>query len=257
MYKSNVNNLKQNLQNVIDEELMKPLEEIDSDLISECVDFIIEIDGKTEECQLTESEIKEAKERLFKHIDLENSNIIKHNKIKRRVIIACAILMSLLIVTVASIAFDWDYSIIKLLTNMDSEEVQHLEDGTIISKVNDPIFNTVEELQIYINDTILYPTYLPEGVELDKINYHESVDKQITISYKSNKIELEYIIRPEVEWFERMKSGDETNMIGDHLCYSTILENELYYIAFVYKNRFYSFECSDCDELILIIKNLN
>jgi len=85
--KFNIEELKEYLNQIIDAEIKKPLSEMDTDLIGECVDFMLEIEEQ--KIMIPEYKIKE----------ITKSIIEKHYKPKRkifnviRIVSACVIII--------------------------------------------------------------------------------------------------------------------------------------------------------------------
>lgn len=240
--------LKNHFQNLIDRELEKPIEEQDSELIGECVDFIIALDGKTEECKLTKSDINNAKKQIF-----FKAKKVKH--LRKGVIIACAILVSLLIISVVAIAFDWDYSIIKLLESMNVGDAVNIDNVEIQKLTNYIQFTSYEDLINYTGYDILAPAYLPGRVLLNNIFYYQD-DNRIIVTYDNDNIKLRYRVNNDFDSFNNILEYSTELIIAGYICYSAEIESNVYQIAFINDEMVYTFYGNNHEELIKVIESL-
>lgn len=247
--------LKNHFQNLIDRELQKPIEEQDSDLIKECVELIITLDRKTEECKLTQSDIDKAKETIFKCANTKYSKIKKIKHLRKGVIIACAILVSLLIISVVAIAFDWDYSIIKLLKTMNVGDAVNIDNIEIQKLPNYTQFTSYEDLINYTGYDILTPGYLPDRVLLNNIFYYQD-DNRIIVTYDNDDIKLRYRVNNDFDSFNNILEYSTELIIAGYICYSAEIESNVYQIAFINDEMIYTFYGNNHEELIKVIESL-
>jgi len=124
MEKLNANELKEYLNNVIDTEVHKPLPEMNTDLINECVDWCLEIEGRLEEATIPTEDVK----------IITKSIIDRHYKPTRRklfnlftaIAVCIAIVMSIQFVSV--VAFHKNF--IKDVYNETQHLIHHFNRGT-------------------------------------------------------------------------------------------------------------------------------
>jgi len=189
--KFNTDELIQYLNDVVDTEIKKS-DEMDTDIIDECVDWILELKGI--QAKLSEEEIK----RRVSSITQKH-----YGKKKRRfrfMYVAASIIVMIFSVQVVSITafgvnlFDWTKE--QFLTLLGAEERQ---DDTSYLASHSRRYNTVEELEKAENIDIVVPTWLPGDMEIKSINYYYDFgEKQVVLYYTDNltglSIKLDYPI---------------------------------------------------------------
>ena len=177
--KFNTDELIQYLNDVVDTEIKKS-DEMDTDIIDECVDWILELKGI--QVKLSEEEIK----RRVRSI-IAKQNIPKKRKF-RFLYIAASIIVIIFSVQAISITafsfnfFDWTKE--QFLTLLGIEEYR---DDTSYLASHSRRYNTVEELEKAENIDIVVPTWLPGDIEIKDISYiYEFDERQVVVAYTDN-----------------------------------------------------------------------
>ena len=207
---------------IIDNETDKPEEEIDFALIDECSAYLRELSDTTEEAT------QEQKQRILQQIKARHNQPtakILHprwNNPKRIVAIALAAAMMLSISIVAVIAkvkgysSAWEYVIENIQNVNDMAPGETIESGEITLIKNDSVstYNSIEELMQKEKLDILYPSELPDGVQITKIS-QQIIDKDYVLySIHFTDINLSFAISSvptvsseDLKKYERMENN--------------------------------------------------
>lgn len=255
MDKYDMNDLKKHFSNIIDEELNKSIEDQDSDLIEECVDLIMELDGTADQFELSESDMTRIKDEIYtKAVQAENK--FTRIRISKKSIIAVAMVAVFLAISGTMMATDWTRQVHTDTMDMKPGETTIIDGVEIIESYSSVEFNALEELENYIGYELLYPTYFPKGGKLNKIYFFELEDKRISIPFEYKKIIIRYTINDNIESFYDIEFDNPTECIGSHYCYIFKISDDAYQIGFIYENRLYTFSGNDYNELVKVIESL-
>lgn len=252
MNKTEKDKLKCFFNCIIEREFEKSIENQDSDLIDDCVDFIIQIDGMSDNVKLSKSDIENAKNKIYSRMKTKPENSRKNPiKLRRTLIFACIILISLLAISGVIIAFDidWQDSFLKFIDTMSRDETMNV-DKYEFDEANDILtFKSIDTFLEYYNNDILYPTYLPDGVEFEKAIQYS--DETISVLFNHQKIDFGYLI-----YNNTTEESDKYDVIiGEYQC-TVKKSDDKYYIDFTTDENGYIFTSNNYDELVQIIKSL-
>ncbi|MBQ3006026.1 MAG: hypothetical protein IJD78_00540 [Clostridia bacterium] len=249
--------LRDKLSAIILLETAKLYEEIDCDLVDECIDFLMELEGRK---RLSKKEIR----RRIGKIPFKE-NILKFNeaarrkvKAKRIAIVAAIMAIIMAIIGVMSIASEDIFCDLlakfgKPFVNLMYTDVVEYGGVSMYNADETHKYDSIEELLISENIDILYPAWLPEGVEIEFVKYSsQNKEKEYSISF--NKPVFLIKIYPEKPLDEEAK----TNTCKE------INELEVYYFSkngvtqgnFMYKNNQYTVTTDNLDNLFKIIESL-
>lgn len=196
---------------IIDAELDKAPKDRDYDLIAECSEFESELPGSG--IELSESEYVAGLERIMAQTPATEHKVTKilepKKKTKKTVrivaILAASIAALILSLTVAASVQGktiWQFvsDNVKIMLGMDTGD--KLEDEGITLVKNGELINctSIADAVKLIDENMLYPTYLPEGVKIEKIvatNVDE--ESQLKIFYVSNDSELSIMIDTNID----------------------------------------------------------
>ena len=267
----NVNNrnikLVKALELISDYELMKPIDEIDGDLIDATVDWSLRLQNKditlsTEEIEKMVSMIpfEDDTEELKTNGEvLESRKVLKKNKV---LFIAAVITILVTLLTIISVAFEWN--IFEELKNRFgtvadtpvNEEI--VVDGVTVVR-NDEYrkYSTIEEALKSENIDVLYPSYLPEGLALRKISFYNEFEKErIMFLFEDNTISAEICFNKKVD-FELMNSSTKVEKINAIQCYFCI-KKDIGWVQVYFENdgNLYGFSGYNEQKLVEIIENL-
>ena len=165
--------IAENLRNIIFLESSKPYKDIDSDLIKECVDFLMEIEGNE---KLSQEQIEKARERF---LDSAKSNGVSINKptkkLKFKALLAAAcIVIVLVIASFTAMAFGVDtVAILKefgdSIVEMFAGEKEEYKGVTIIKNGDTVKYDSIDSFIENESIDVLYPTILPSGEKISCI----------------------------------------------------------------------------------------
>ena len=250
--------LKDKLTAIIVLESSKPYKKMDGDLVTECVDFLMELEGKE---KLTKEEIKQKIEAIpFKGKVTALGKYAKKKLAAKRIAVIAAVLAVLLaLFSVFSIASENAFgdllskmgqSLIDLLDN-DSLEYE----GITIYKADEVrTYPSLEELLETEELEILYPTWLPNDEKITKVMYlldggTERYIFQCNISHYSLGIEIGDIVP------EDIKNSSLSKIINGFTVYYS-LDGKFVQGYFSCKGYIYSIGADTEEDLFKIIKNL-
>lgn len=250
--------LKDKLMSIILLETSKDYKKMDSDLVTECVDFLMELEGKE---RLTKEEIEQRVNEIpFKgKVTALNSYAKKKLRAKRIAIIAAvlAVLIALLGIfaigsgdTVTEFFRKVGDSISEILDNGPKEH-----SGITFYKNDKAItYSSLEEFKESEGVDILYPTWLPEDEKIIEISYLVVEETEI-YSLHSNEPNHSITIEVDTELAEDYKLNCTEKEVDSLTVY---YEKTPKYIQanFVYENNLYYVKSDTEDNLFRIIENL-
>lgn len=212
--------LKDKLMTIILLETSKDYKEMDSDLVTECVDFLMELEGKE---KLTKAEIEQRVNAIpFKgKVTAIGSYTKKRLRAKRLAVIAAILAVLLAIFSIVAVSFtDIEDRIIERFSNYIGEIMKsgdHKDfDNIELIKHNESIyFSSAEEFAEYENIGILFPTWLPENNRITKIGYYsEDTLGEYYVLYCGNAaysmdINIDKTVSDEIKASRPMKAAGE------------------------------------------------
>ena len=250
---------------IIDAELEKGSEEIDYDLLEECAKLDAELPDT--DFEISESEYAAGLERikaLVPATEHKETKVLKPKKKTKKsvriiAILAASLAVLLLSLTVVAAVQGMtlsEFIIDNIKTVFDMDTGDKLDDaGVSLIKNGELIkYSSIEDAISSINIDLLYPTYLPDGIKVERIAIFDADDNgSKVISYVTNNINFSV----EIHSNNRLPSSAELN--------STIFENDIakfyimkmddtfYQVVTLYNNMSYSITYNDYDELIKIL----
>ncbi len=262
--------LAEKLRNIIILESEKPDSEKDIDLIKECVDFLMEVEERED---LSKEQIEEAKNKVF---DSAESNIVSINKPKKKrslkalLIAACVVLFILVAGLVSTVAFDWnDTSALNELGNkffdMLPGERTELHDITVIQSGEAVVYKSIENFLEEKKMNVLYPTELPTGFRIEKINIFEeqglkdSQKMYKTVQYVTNSYETSVIFTNDPGLKESVLENKNLSAekINDFTCYTDNSSDSLFNQSYIIIGDItYTINAQTKDDVLLIVNNL-
>lgn len=177
--------LKDKLMAIILLETAKDYKEMDSDLVTECVDFLMELEGKE---RLTKSEIEQRVKNIpFTATDNIYSKTKKQFRLKTLAIIAAVLAVLLAVFTAIAVATSYN-PVINLLKEMSHAIIELIDgesvnfNGVTINKHGESIeYASLEELLEKEKIDILYPTWLPDNEEITSVWFIDDVQSDYYI----------------------------------------------------------------------------
>lgn len=250
--------LKDKLVAIILLETSKDYKEMDSDLVTECVDFLMELEGKQ---KLTKSEIEQRVNDIpFKgKITAIGSYAKKKIRAKRLAVIAAVLAFIIALFGIIAVASGDSFK--DFFIRMGNAVYELIESGSInndkityIKPNETKTYTSVEELIKEEELEILYPTWLPENEKIVKVWYLIEGDSE---RYLFQCVNQQHGMEIDIESNlpETLKSNCEAKEFAEYCVY---YEETPQYIQanFIYKNNRYSIKSDTEDNLFRIIENL-
>lgn len=252
--------LKDKLMAIILLETSKPYKEMDSDLVTECVDFLMELEEKQ---RLTKAEIKKKVDEIPFHgkITAIGSHVKKKIRTKRIIVIAAVLAILLAIFSILVVSFtNTEDSLIDRFARYivgDMNPGEQIEIGNIeLIKPNETkTFSSAEELVRYENIAILFPTWMPNDNKITECCYYsdDSCGKYYILD--SQDPECCIIIYTEMTIPEEAKASNTSKSVGEHTVY-IISDNSYAQGDFEYHGYYYSVNAHTEEDVLKIIENL-
>ncbi len=250
--------LKDKLMAIILLETSKDYKEMDSDLVSECVDFLMELEGKE---KLTKSEIEQRVNEIpFKgKVTAIGSYAKKKIRAKKLAVIAAILAVIVALFGIIAIASGNTFS--SLLRNMGNSIHEWLENGsreygdiTLYKSNKTKRYSSFEELVEDEGIEILYPYWLPENEKI--VNVWHLVEGETERYLLQCDVPIHTIeIKVNYDLTETLK----LNCIEKEIAgYTVYYKKHAQYIQanFVYNNNRYAVKSDNEDNLFRIIENL-
>lgn len=250
--------LKDKLMAIILLETSKPYKEMDSDLVTECVDFLMELEGKE---RLTKAETEQRVNEIpFKgKVTAIGSYAKKKIRAKRLAVIAAILAFIIALFGIIAIATGDTFK--EFFIRMGNSFYEMIENGslsdediTYIKPNETKTYSSIEELIKNEELDILYPTWLPENEKIVKIIYFKESESERYLLQSSNPLHS-IEIRINTELTSDLKTNCSKKEING---YSVYYEETLQYLQanFVYRNNLYIINSDTEDNLFRIIENL-
>ncbi len=250
--------LKDKLMAIILLETSKDYKEMDSDLVTECVDFLMELEGKE---RLTKKEIEQrVKEIPFKgKVTAIGSYAKKRMRAKRLAIIAAVLAVLITLFGIISVASGNTFS--EMFRKM-GESIYELLDGktmeydniTFIKPNETKEYSSIQDLVRDEKIEILYPTWLPENEKIVDVWYIQEVESE-RYTLRSNKRLHSIDIEINTDLSENVKSNCTKKEISGYSVYYEITP-QFAQANFIYKGNVYIVKSDTKDNLFRIIENL-
>ena len=256
---------------IIQKEADKPEDQIDYDLIKECSDFLDELTANdlVYSPDEIEQKLKDQKEKN-KKIDRNHASKrtmcshLKRMRTSLKVALISALVFVLLFASVSIVAYAqgyrsaWDYIVanIQKIVGMEPGS-QFTENGiTIIKNSGSETYDTMEDLIQNEGLDILYPSKLPDGIQLKRIVQILEDDNQFTLAFQTTADDLSIGVS---NYYK-----NNLELWTDYTTYAT--EMMTFYIIQVADGAFqavgqkdnfeYSILYNDYNELISILENM-
>jgi hypothetical protein len=250
--------LKDKLMAIILLETSKDYKKMDSDLVTECVDFLMELEGIQ---RLTKEEIEQRVNEIpFKgKVTALNSYAKKKLRAKRIAVIAAV--LAVLIALFGIFAIGSGGPVTEFFRKVGDSISEILNDGPkehsgiTFYKYDKKIeYSSLEEFKESEGVDILYPTWLPGDEKIIEIRYLAE-GKNETYLLNSNIPEYGFWIDIDAELAEDFRLNcTEKEVAGYWVYYETT--PQFVQGNFVYDNNFYHVKADTEDNLFRIIENL-
>lgn len=240
---------------ILNSEISKTYEEMDCDLVNECVDFLMEIEGN--EKRLTKKEIQ----RNINAIPFIESNSAKAVRTFKRAFLSAACLAALLLsvnfaamsfgVDTVSVLKEWRSAIIRLV----SGESLKVDKISVIMPDYITSYKTIEEFLETEGLDILYPSYLPGNASIHSVRCLEyNGRKELIFDFSDTSLSFEVMLDNQLT-DKTIAKADLIETVAGHMYY--IINGSGFVQAdFAYGNNTYRIKARDNETLIPIIEKL-
>ena len=252
--------LKDKLMAIILLETAKDHKEMDSDLVTECVDFLMELEGKE---RLTKAEIEERVSKIpFKgKVTAINSYAKKKIRAKRIAIIAAVLAVLLAICSIVAISFtNSEDNLINRFANyigeiMNGGDHENFDNIELIKPNESKTFSSVEELVRNEKISLLFPTWLPGESKITKCCYYseESIGEYYLLCCDDSTYSIFIDIDKSVS--KEISTNNLPKIVGKHSVY-IINDGISIQGMFEYNGNRYSVISDTEENLLKIIENL-
>ena len=249
-------------------EMQKPINSIDTDFVDEIVLLSLELKGiKT---TLTPEEVEE-KVRKIPFVEIATLNTTPESvkgratKVKSHKILLIAAIISILvaIVTITSIAFDWnifDELKNRFGTVAETPVDQEIDVNgiSVYMRGESQKYKTVEEAINALNLDVLYPSELPDNISLEKIVLSDFESKEkLVFSFSDEKFTYAILFDdklPEDVLADKNVEIIKVNKLDCYVIYKTDMNMVQFYFA--YNGALYKTTYNNKQDLIEVIDNL-
>lgn len=256
---SSKQSLKDKLMAIILLETAKDYKEMDCDLVTECVDFLMELEGKE---RLTNEEIKQKVDEIpFKGKITSFDSHKKKIRTKRIIVIAAVLAILLTVFSILAISFtNIEDRLINRFANYFGEEAKpgekmNIENIELIKPNDTKTYSSAQELVRDENIAILFPTWLPDGNRITECRYFE--DDICGDFYSLCSEDRNYCISIYLEknLSEKTKSSNPIKIVDNRTVY--VISDDGYTQGdFEHNGYYYSVSARTEEEVLNIIENL-
>ncbi len=252
--------LKDKLTAIILLETSKDYKEMDSDLVTECVDFLMELEGKE---RLTKAEIeKRVSEIPFKgKVTAISSNAKKKMRAKRIAVIAAVLAVLLAIFSIVAISFtNSEDSLINRFANyigeiMNGGDHENFDNIELIKDNVSKRYSSAEELVKDEKIAILFPTWLPEDEKIIKCWYIDDATSGKHYVFQCNNSEFSMTVYLDGDISDEIK---ENNPMKNVVNFNVYIKTDEFSVQgmFEHNGYFYAINVDTEENLLKIIENL-
>ncbi len=262
------------LYQIIENELQKPEDEMDSSLIAECSEFIEELRQEQGEKQSIDSD--KTPESVYAKIEGGDKDRIRksvqHTQKPRlprqkRVLIRFAAAMVAVLILVMSITVvavrngycsAWEYIAenIKEIVNMSDGEISESGNITLIKNDNTTKYSSIEELIEQEQLDIIFPSVLPDNVQFQKVTQHDIDEDKKKWDFQTNNEYLDIVVYNYYRnQYEELNDYNEYQM-GDLKFIILELDENIYQAMSQFNGSEYVIRYNNYDELLKILTGM-
>lgn len=257
-YKHSKEQLIERLYAVMNEETEKPYEEMDSDLIENCVELILELQGKN--FTLSNEEIEERVRNIpFVEVaDFKATNKNKRKKINKKKLLLIAAIISAICTMMILSSSENNYEDSKITFNSIQEAPTdvpiHYGNIEFVNRGKCKVYKTRDEFFENENYDVLIPSTLPDGININEIVVPVYYD-EICVSF--DNFITGYEIWPNTSVHEDIINNfDKIYTDKGTPCYYGDFSADIIQINFEYGGDFYTICGKDKQILMDIINSM-
>ena len=248
---------------ILDSELEKDFDAIDHSLVKICSDIIDELTPDSE--RLSEQELEENLDVIKSSVETQKavSTHVSRRTVKfRKVLAIAAILVVALSISLSAVAINLGYKNAWELVSQRAIEIFNMNAGdkmdvdgiTVINCGKSSVYPSVEDFLEKEKMYIMYPSKLPDGVELERIDVTALGNDNINISFTFNDNSYSFLIQDNLSDFELLSKCEMRRIDGKD--YYFTVRDEHYEVLWQYNNYEYALRAPNEADLIEIIENL-
>ena len=193
----------------VNNEISKPVDGINTELVDTCIEFGDLLAGKA---VLSDERSAELTRKIFSRAELQR----KRKRLKVRILVAVIAAMILL----GTIVYAFSG---RLFDIFGAKKVAEIQPGEVITAEQNEVeaaeaviyFDTLEELTEYLDEPIYLPAKLPDGFELYSVMIVNFENETINIIWKKDTDFIECIIKTKPSFFNKEKFE-----LYEYECYS-------------------------------------
>ena len=231
----------------------------DMDLIRQCSEIL---DERSKSDKLNHKEIcdiiNKAKSEYVTIINTDNSHSVAPQRrirfvLKRIAIVAAAIMIMMTTTVAVAAAFGVDIlGYLKNIANEPKGTAVDIDEFTFYNANGSKRYDSIQEMVKTENLDIMYPTLLPEGVDVEIVSLTDTENNQSVVQIITNDSAVNIQIELDTSEFH---TTIDTIYEHNERIYYIILEE--HYVAVCYhKNNKYYISANNYEDLILIINNM-
>ena len=250
--------LKDKLTAIILIETSKDYKEMDSDLVKDCVDFLMELEGKE---KLTKKEIdRRVKEIPFKGKVIELGSYAKKKIMAKKLALFAAVLAVLMMlfglfaVASGNTADEFFRLIGRNILEMSDGSSMEYNNVTFVKAGKTEKYTSVEAIVKSENVEILYPSRLPDNEKITEVWYVKEDNSERYVMYCDDSVHS-IDVDMGADLSEKTKSNCITKEIAGHTVYC-FNDTQWVQAIFTYENNLYLITSDTEDNLFRIIENL-
>ena len=247
---------------IIDQELDKPEGQEDTELIRECSECEMYLSGS--ENTLTEAQYLAGLAKIKQHTASMNEKKAHKPRVWRRLPALLAAVLALIVLSAGAVAAAsgsaaWEFITTNIQQILGMEPGETLEGDKVTLVKGDLVaeYDSVEEaLKAGGFEGILYPSVLPEGVEIERIVVTQEDDNlKIQLSFVTNSNEFLYEVYNHE--YSGMKNWANIEQVSynKHIFYISCIDNMNQYQIGCYHNGFEHIMIVNSSEILEIILN--
>ena len=252
---------------IIDNEISKPDEEQDLDLIYECTEFIKELENDPTEYPISDRQVDEILSWLGGSSPQGATAPVVMKPRRRRWVRVCAILAAAFVAMFATLSVAakcqgycnaWELVVenVEKIFHMNTGDTVEANGITLVKGGESISYNSIEELIEQEGYDFLYPAVLPDGVEITGINFQEETEQRNYLTLMFNNENISITITNYYEVSEHDLTKMETyETTFTHFYIKKITENS--YQAIGHTDGYeYIILCNDYNDMLIILDNM-
>ncbi|MBQ7121967.1 MAG: hypothetical protein IJO03_06865 [Clostridia bacterium] len=255
--------LNDKLKAVVLLESSKNYKEMDDALISECVDFLMELEEKK---RIIKAEIDQSVEKISFVDKVHNIGLNSKTKFRLKTlgIIAAVLAVIFSIFAIAAVGSGDESDIlvnkwIRVIDELIEGEILNFGDKVTFTKAKEQrTYGSIEELLREEKIDVLYPSWLPEDVKVKSVDYSvDSYTGEREYTFITDNVVYNIVINLDRKTSDEIRVACDMKEINGLEVYYQYYDTTVFWQAnFDYNGMMYSLSAYTEEELLKIIENL-